>query len=294
MQWDGPGILGFSHPDPWVGMHKHNPCMHHKQQPHAGTPSTTWILRVRMIWHFPLSQSFFRSHVRTNSIKSSWQHSFVKWLHFSSFFNMAGYNKPPFAGVQKTSWISVASYSWLIQIDLQYTCHLLSMEIGCNTVTQSKPSLDNVWIGPCLSTGKPVDSEGEEGSLHKKLHRFFTHFVSRVLAIPQWSMYKYTTYFWGLESIWPETLRVLKLKAVPAFEIMDGTQHPGHKPWPGCASFWKKPPSTSHSKMAKCKKTTTHSTGIMFSYRQDSSIATALKTWPFLDQGHLPLLCAFH
>lgn len=180
MQWGGPGILGFSHPDPWVGMHKHNPCMHHKQQPHAGTPSTTWILRVRMIWHFPLSQSFFRSHVRTNSIKSSWQHSFVKWLHFSSFFNMAGYNKPPFAGVQKTSWISVASYSWLIQIDLQYTCHLLSMEIGCNTVTQSKPSLDNVWIGPCLSTGKPVDSEGEEGSLHKNcidsLHTLFPGF----------------------------------------------------------------------------------------------------------------------
>ena len=172
------------------------------------------------------------------------------------------------------------------------------MEIGCNTVTQSRPSLDNVWIGPCLSTGKPVDSEGEEGSLHKNcidsLHTLFPGFWQS----PNDQCINIQHIFGGLESIWPETLRVLKLKAVPAFEIMDGTQHPGHKPWPGCASFWKKTPSTSHSKMAKWKKKQQPillaSYGIMFSYRQDSSIATALKTWPFLDQGHLPLLCAFH
>lgn len=172
------------------------------------------------------------------------------------------------------------------------------MEIGCNTVTQSKPSLDNVWIGPCLSTGKPVDSEGEEGSLHKNcidsLHILFPGFwqspndqcinIQHIFGgwnrsdLKHWEFWNSKQFLHSKSWMEHSILVTNHGLAVPLFERK-------HQVLP--IQRWL-------NAKKNIKKTTTHSTGIMFSYRQDSSIATALKTWPFLDQGHLPLLCAFH
>ena len=72
MQWAGPGILGFSHPDPWAGMHKHTVTSaftinnNHMQVnlPHP-TGKDDMTLSPEPKFFFVLKL------VRTNSIKSS-------------------------------------------------------------------------------------------------------------------------------------------------------------------------------------------------------------------------------
>ena len=172
------------------------------------------------------------------------------------------------------------------------------MEIGCNMVTQSKPSLDNVWIGPCLSTGKPVDSESEEGSLHKNCIDSLPTLFPGFWQYPNDQCINIdTTYFWGWNrsdlkhgEFW-NSKQFLHSKSWMEHSILV-TNHGLVVPF-----FERKHQALPIQRWLNDKKKS-YSIRIMFSYRQDSSInysykATASKTWPFLDQRHLQLLCAF-